>query len=62
MQRKKETEEDQILKELQNIKHRINTSSSILTDKQKTAFYFVRHPGRDDHPGHAKGGRAVCQV
>jgi arsenite-transporting ATPase len=44
MQRKKEREEDLILKELQFIKHRINTSSSILTDKQKTAFFFVITP------------------
>jgi len=44
MQRKKETEEDKILKELQEIKYRINTSSSILTDKQKTAFFFVVVP------------------
>lgn len=44
MQRSKETEEDQILKELQYIKYRINTSSSILTDKQKTAFFFVLVP------------------
>src|SRR5512136_953253 len=44
MQRKKESEEDQILKELQYIKYRINTSSSILTDKQKTAFFFVLVP------------------
>ena len=33
-----------ILKELQYIKHRINASSSILTDKEKTAFYFVLVP------------------
>jgi arsenite-transporting ATPase len=44
MQRHKETEEDQILKELQDIKYRINTSSSILTDKKKTAFFFVVIP------------------
>jgi arsenite-transporting ATPase len=44
MQRKKETEEDLILQELQFIKHRINTSSSILTDKKKTSFYFVITP------------------
>jgi arsenite-transporting ATPase len=44
MQRNKESEEDQILKELQNIKYRINTSSSILTDKHKTAFFFVVTP------------------
>ncbi len=44
MRREKETEEDKILKELQYIKYRINTSSSILTDKQKTAFFFVLVP------------------
>jgi arsenite/tail-anchored protein-transporting ATPase len=44
MQRNKETEEDQILKELTYIKGRINTSSGILTDKQKTAFFFILIP------------------
>jgi len=44
MQRDKESEEDQILKELQYIKHRINVSSNILTDKLKTAFFFVVTP------------------
>lgn len=44
MKRDKESEEDQILSELQYIKHRINTSSGILTDKQKTAFFFVLIP------------------
>jgi arsenite-transporting ATPase len=44
MQRSKDTEEDMILKELQYIKQRINTSSGILTDKQKTAFFFVLVP------------------
>jgi arsenite-transporting ATPase len=44
MRRDKETEEDKILKELQYIKHRINASSSILTDREKTAFYFVLIP------------------
>src|SRR5512139_1151190 len=44
MQRNKETEEDAILRELQYIKHRINTSSGILTDKHKTAFFFVLVP------------------
>lgn len=44
MRRNKETEEDQILKELQFIKQRINTSSGILTDRQKTAFFFVVTP------------------
>ncbi|MDY7078854.1 MAG: TRC40/GET3/ArsA family transport-energizing ATPase [Chloroflexota bacterium] len=44
LERKKETEEDQILAELQYIKQRINTSSSILTDREKTAFFFVITP------------------
>jgi arsenite-transporting ATPase len=44
MKREKATEEDQILKELQEIKYRINKSSSILTDKHKTAFFFVITP------------------
>jgi arsenite/tail-anchored protein-transporting ATPase len=44
MKREKETEEDKILKELQYIKERINASSGILTDKEKTAFYFVLIP------------------
>ncbi|MBC7258948.1 MAG: TRC40/GET3/ArsA family transport-energizing ATPase [Chloroflexi bacterium] len=44
MRREKETEEDKILKELLYIKNRINTSSGILTDKQKTAFFFVLVP------------------
>lgn len=44
LRREKETEEDQILKELRYIKGRINASSSILTDKEKTAFFFVIVP------------------
>ena len=44
LDRSKETEEDQILAELQYIKDRINTSSSILTDREKTAFFFVVTP------------------
>jgi len=40
----KTTEEDQILTELSYIKNRINTSSRILTDKEKTAFFFVVVP------------------
>jgi len=44
MQRDKEFQEDQILRELQDIKYRINTSSSILTDREKTAFFFVIIP------------------
>lgn len=44
MRRDEETQEDQILKELQYIKHRINASSRILTDKEKTAFFFVVVP------------------
>ncbi len=42
--RGKELQEDQILAELQDIKYRISTSSSILTDKKKTAFFFVLVP------------------
>ena len=44
IKRDKETEEDMILSELMDIKYRINTSSSILTDKEKTAFFFVIIP------------------
>jgi arsenite-transporting ATPase len=44
MQRKRETEEDAILRELQYIKERINKSSGILTDRQRTAFFFVVIP------------------
>jgi arsenite-transporting ATPase len=44
MQRKGEREEDQILNELQEIRQRISTSSSILTDREKTAFFFVIIP------------------
>jgi len=39
--REKEVKEDEILNELLYIKDRINKSSSILTDKDKTAFFFV---------------------
>lgn len=44
IKREEETEEDMILKELMDIKYRINTSSGILTDKEKTAFFFVITP------------------
>ena len=44
LERDKETEEDKILTELQEIRQRINTSSSILTDREKTAFFFVITP------------------
>ncbi len=44
VKREKEIEEDKILNELLWIKDRINKSSSILTDKQKTAFFFVIVP------------------
>src|SRR5512143_3289846 len=44
LKREKETEEDQILTELQYIRTRINASSSILTDREKTAFFFVVIP------------------
>jgi len=44
LKRQKETEEDKILSELQYIRGRINASSQILTDKEKTAFFFVVIP------------------
>jgi arsenite/tail-anchored protein-transporting ATPase len=44
LKREKETEEDKILSELQYIRGRINASSQILTDKLKTAFFFVVVP------------------
>lgn len=44
IQRKQLTDEDLILKELQDIKYRIQTSSGILTDKKRTAFFFVLVP------------------
>jgi len=44
MRRDEEMEEDKILAELQDIRYRINTSSSILTDREKTAFFFVVVP------------------
>ncbi|MGE5715241.1 MAG: ArsA family ATPase [Acidobacteriota bacterium] len=44
LKREKETEQDAILNELVYIKGRINASSKILTDKEKTAFFFVVTP------------------
>ena len=44
IRRDKELEEDLILEELQDIKYRISTSSGILTDIEKTAFFFVIIP------------------
>jgi arsenite/tail-anchored protein-transporting ATPase len=44
MKRQKEVDEDQILGELQYIRNRINSASRILTDRTKTAFYFVVIP------------------
>ena len=42
--RQKDLEEDQILGELQYIRTRINSASKILTDREKTAFFFVLVP------------------
>jgi arsenite/tail-anchored protein-transporting ATPase len=39
-----EVEEDKILGELNDIRERIQTASGILTDRQKTAFFFVVTP------------------
>jgi arsenite/tail-anchored protein-transporting ATPase len=44
MKRQKQVEEDQILGELQYIRGRINSASQILTDRERTAFYFVLVP------------------
>jgi arsenite/tail-anchored protein-transporting ATPase len=44
IRREKEVEEDQILNELRFIRERINSASGILTDRQKTAFFFVVIP------------------
>ena len=44
MRRQKEVAEDQILGELQYIRGRINAASQILTDRKRTAFFFVLVP------------------
>jgi arsenite/tail-anchored protein-transporting ATPase len=44
IRREKEVEEDLILGELRDIRDRINTASGILTDRQRTAFFFVVIP------------------
>src|SRR5947199_2900434 len=44
MKRQKEVEEEQILGELQYIRGRINSASRILTDRERTAFFFVIVP------------------
>jgi arsenite/tail-anchored protein-transporting ATPase len=44
IRRDQELQEDLILGELQDIRKRINAASSILTDREKTAFFFVLVP------------------
>ncbi len=44
VRREDEVEEDQILVELHDIRDRIRTASGILTDREKTAFFFVVTP------------------
>jgi arsenite-transporting ATPase len=44
MKRQKEVDEDVILGELQYIRNRINSASRILTDRERTAFFFVVIP------------------
>jgi arsenite-transporting ATPase len=44
MKRQKEVDEDEILRELQYIRTRINSASKILTDRARTAFFFVVTP------------------
>src|SRR3989337_637847 len=46
LKREKDTEEDHILSELLYIRGRINASSQILTDKEKTAFYSAGTPAK----------------
>jgi arsenite-transporting ATPase len=44
MKREQTTEEDEIYNELMYIKNRIGASSKIMTDTEKTAFFFVLTP------------------
>jgi arsenite-transporting ATPase len=44
LKRDRELQEDQILGELQFIRQRINSASKILTDRKRTAFFFVLVP------------------
>ncbi len=44
MKREEETQEDEIYNELMYIKNRIGASSKIMTDTEKTAFFFVLTP------------------
>jgi arsenite-transporting ATPase len=44
IRREKEVEEDHILQELHDIRDRIRTASGILTDRKRTAFFFVIVP------------------
>ena len=59
---KEELDEDAILNELLYIKERINKSSSILTDKNKTAFFFVLAAGRDGDQGYGEGRGTIRQI
>ena len=62
MQRDKESEEDQILKELQ---YHQAPHQHLLRHPDRQAedrLLLRRHPGRDDHPGYAESGRPVRQV
>jgi arsenite-transporting ATPase len=44
MKREEDTQEDEIYNELMYIKNRIGASSKIMTDTEKTAFFFVLTP------------------
>ncbi len=44
IRREKEAPEDQILRELQDIRDRINAASGVLVDRVRTAFFFVVIP------------------
>ena len=62
VKREKVTEEDKILTELLWIKDRINKSSSILTDKEKTAFFFVIVPEEMIIKDTQKAAQALRQI
>jgi arsenite-transporting ATPase len=59
--RRQQTEEDHILEELQCIRQRINMSSGILTDSQRTAFFFVLIPEELAIPDTLKAAELFCR-
>ncbi len=61
MKREKETEEDQILTELQYIRSRINASSQHPDRQGKDRLLLCRHPGRNDPDRHAKAAELFAK-